>query len=227
MLEVQRTRDTMEPRYIETIKRMLQLNEWFSLQCYYTMYAIRPQYFRSPLVHFMTSWARCILWRRNKEEKCDVTLPWWQNFSISAIFLDRNGHLHCRTMEEKFGLPFCFWVQSCTGKSYLSMLSPYLRDHGLLRSRHSATMATWCNDLSALLRFCNREFKIRRLRSLVPSRPRRFRMWRHLSSLSGKFAYRAWFQASSGHSDSANRPGYEAGRLRTTNYGWTSVVFCL
>ena len=39
--------------------------------------------------------------------------------------------------------------------------------------------------------------------SLVPSRPRRFRMWRHLSSLSGKFA--------SGHSDSANRPGYEAG----------------
>ena len=36
-------------------------------------------------------------------------------------------------------------------------------------------------------------------------------MWRHLSSLSGKFAYRALFQASSGHSDSANRPGYEAG----------------
>ena len=36
-------------------------------------------------------------------------------------------------------------------------------------------------------------------------------MWRHLSSLSGKFAYRARFQASSGHSDSANRPGYEAG----------------
>ena len=46
--------------------------------------------------------------------------------------------------------------------------------------------------------------------SLVPSRPRRFRMWRHLSSLSGKFAYRARFQGSSGHSDSANRPGYEA-----------------
>ena len=29
-------------------------------------------------------------------------------------------------------------------------------------------------------------------RSLVPSRPRRFRMWRHLSSLSGKFAEDAW-----------------------------------
>ena len=50
MLEVQRTSDTMEPRYIETTKWILQLNEWFSLQCYYTMYAIRPQYFRSPLV---------------------------------------------------------------------------------------------------------------------------------------------------------------------------------
>ena len=107
MLEVQRTSDTMEPRYIETTKRILQLNEWFSLQCYYKRYALRPQYFRSPLVHFMRSWARCILWRRNKEEKCDVTLPWWQNFSISAIFLDRNGHLRCRTMEEKFGLLFC------------------------------------------------------------------------------------------------------------------------
>ena len=46
--------------------------------------------------------------------------------------------------------------------------------------------------------------------SLVPSRPRRFRMWRHLSSLSGKFAED---QASSGNSDSANWPGYEAGRV--------------
>ena len=85
MLEIQRRSDTMEPRYIETTKRILQLNEWFSLQCYYTMYAIRPQYFRSLLVHVMRPWAR---WRRNKEEKCDITLPWWQNFSISAIFLD-------------------------------------------------------------------------------------------------------------------------------------------
>ena len=49
--------------------------------------------------------------------------------------------------------------------------------------------------------------------SVVPSRPRRFRMWRHLSSLSGKFAYRAGFQASSGHSNSANRPGYEAEKI--------------
>ena len=46
-------------------------------------------------------------------------------------------------------------------------------------------------------------------------RPRRFRMRRHPSSLSGKFAedasrYRARFQGFSGHSDSANWPGYKA-----------------
>ena len=60
-------------------------------------------------------------------------------------------------------------------------------------------------------------FAISHFLSLVPSRPRRFRMWRHLSSLSGKFAedvssrYRTRFQASSGNSDNANWPGYEAG----------------
>ena len=51
--------------------------------------------------------------------------------------------------------------------------------------------------------------------NLVPSRPRRFRMWRYLSSLSGKFAedasrYRTRFQAFSGDSDCLNWPGYEA-----------------
>ena len=91
---MENARDIEDKRYNGTTKRILQLNEWFSLQCYYTMYAIRPQYFRSLLVHFMRSWARCILWRRNKEEKCDITLPWWQNFSISAIFLDAPGY--CR-----------------------------------------------------------------------------------------------------------------------------------
>ena len=50
---------------------------------------------------------------------------------------------------------------------------------------------------------------------VVPSRPRRFRIWRHLPSLSGKFAedasrYRARFQASSAHSNRANWPGKEA-----------------
>ena len=34
------------------------------------------------------------------------------------MFLDRYSHLHCQTMEEKYGVPFCSWVQQCTGKSY-------------------------------------------------------------------------------------------------------------
>ena len=41
-----------------------------------------------------------------------------------------------------------------------------------------------------------------------PVGPRRFRMWRHLSS------YRTQFQASSGNSDSENLPGYEAALMQ-------------
>ena len=37
-----------------------------------------------------------------------------------AIFLNRDGHLHCRTMKETYGLPFCFSVQSSLGKSKMS-----------------------------------------------------------------------------------------------------------
>ena len=40
-----------------------------------------------------------------------------------TIFLDRDGHLHCQTIKEKHGLPFCSWVQSGTGKPYMSMFS--------------------------------------------------------------------------------------------------------
>ena len=47
--------------------------------------------------------------------------------------------------------------------------------------------------------------------SLVPSCPQRFWMWRHLSSLSGKFTKdHTRFQTSSGNSHSANWPEYEA-----------------
>ena len=31
------------------------------------------------------------------------TVLWWENFLISTIFLDRDGHLHCRTMEKTMG----------------------------------------------------------------------------------------------------------------------------
>ena len=42
----------------------------------------------------------------DNREKCDVTLRWQQNFWISTIFLDRDSHLHYRTMEEKYGIQF-------------------------------------------------------------------------------------------------------------------------
>ena len=86
----------------------------------------------------------------NRKEKQDVTLPWWQNFWIPTILLDRDGHLHCWTMEEKYGLPFCSLVQSCTGKSYTFFFLLYLQYPDWLRSRNFATMATWCNDFSLL-----------------------------------------------------------------------------
>ena len=51
--------------------------------------------------------ARLTLVSCYRKQKCDVTLPWDQNFWISTTFLDRDDHLHCPTMEEKYGLPFC------------------------------------------------------------------------------------------------------------------------
>ena len=39
-----------------------------------------------------------------------------QNFWISTIFLDRDGHLDRRKMKQTHGLPFCSWAQSCKGK---------------------------------------------------------------------------------------------------------------
>lgn len=54
-----------------------------------------------------------------------------------AIFLMRDGH-------------FCFWVQSCVGKSYVSIFLLCLHDHALLNSRNLGTMAMWCNYVSSL-----------------------------------------------------------------------------
>ena len=63
---------------------------------------------------------------QGNREKRDIKLPWWQNFWISTIVLDKDGHLHWRTIEESCGLPFCSWVQSGTGKSYMSIFSFFL-----------------------------------------------------------------------------------------------------
>ena len=55
--------------------------------------------------------------------------------------------------------PLCrfSWVQLCTGKSYMSIFSflyscHIVQDHGYLKSRIFATMATWRNDVSSLFR---------------------------------------------------------------------------
>ena len=48
---------------------------------------------------------------------CHCRLSWWQNFWNLTIFLDRDSHLHCQTMEKIHGLPSRSWVLSC---SYLS-----------------------------------------------------------------------------------------------------------
>ena len=40
-------------------------------------------------------------------------------FWISTIFLDGEGILHRRKIEEKIGLTFCFRVHSCIGKSHI------------------------------------------------------------------------------------------------------------
>ena len=67
-------------------------------------------------------------------------------------------------MEEKYGLPFCSWVLLCSRKSYMSIFFlfflPYLQDHGLLRSRNYATLATWRNDFPSLLQPRNRRIRL-------------------------------------------------------------------
>ena len=71
------------------------------------------------------------------------------------IFLDRDGHLHCQTIKEKHGLPFCSWVQSGAEKPYMSMFSPFsaiFAGPRLLRIKTFATMATWRDGFSSLLR---------------------------------------------------------------------------
>ena len=39
------------------------------------------------------------------EEKCDVTLPWQQDFWISTIFLERDDHLIVERWKKSMGYP--------------------------------------------------------------------------------------------------------------------------
>ena len=66
--------------------------------------------------------------------------------------LERYGNLHCRTMEDKYGLTFSSWVQSCTGKSWkhvnLFVISAIFA--GPRFNETFATMVTWGINLSSL-----------------------------------------------------------------------------
>ena len=83
--------------------------------------------------------------------KRDVKLPWYQIFWISTIFLEEDVHLHCRTIEEKYGLPFCSWVQSCTGNSYMSIFSffsPILAEPGPFVEIQKCCYHIWQRDVT-------------------------------------------------------------------------------
>ena len=68
----------------------------------------------------------------------------WRHVTMVAKFLDLNNFSWQRRPfallndGRKVWLPFCSWVQSCTGKSYMSFFFflLYLQDHGLLRTRN-------------------------------------------------------------------------------------------
>ena len=86
--------------------------------------------------------------------------------------LDREGHLHFQTIEEKYGLPFCSWEQSCTGRTiYMSflchvcrtsvywdpeILPPWQRDVATSLSIRKET----CFPLVRLLRFSLNKFNV-------------------------------------------------------------------
>ena len=86
-------------------------------------------------------------WRSLTSRYYGSKISWSQQF-----YLDGDGHLHCWTTEEKYGLPFCSWVQSCTGKSYMSVFFffflLYLQDYGLLRTRN---FLPWQRDVTTTL----------------------------------------------------------------------------
>ena len=50
----------------------------------------------------------CLLFKNTRKNfKSNLVLVVVFVLQGSLIFLDREGHLHCGTMEEKYGLPFC------------------------------------------------------------------------------------------------------------------------
>ena len=72
---------------------------------------------------------------------------WFISYIINNLSWQRRPFT-CWTMEENYGLLFCFWKVLLV---IFSLFLSYWKDHGLLRSWNFATMATWRNDFSSLL----------------------------------------------------------------------------
>ena len=71
-------------------------------------------------------------------------------------------------MEETYGLPFSSCMNSTMHRkvihvNFVGFFLPYLQDHGLMRSRNRATLATSRNDFSSLQANKTRQRHIYRL----------------------------------------------------------------
>ena len=69
-------------------------------------------------------------------------------FGSQQYFLDRDGRSFALSNDaQRYGLPFCSLVQSCTGKSnvifsVVFVFLPYLKDHSFVEIQNFATMVT-------------------------------------------------------------------------------------
>ena len=54
-------------------------------------------------------------------------------------------------MEEEYGLPFCSWVQSCTGKSHLSIFHPF---SAIVAGPRFVDATPWQRDVTTLFVYC-------------------------------------------------------------------------
>lgn len=93
----------------------------------------------------------------NREESCNVRLPWQQDYWISTIFCERDGYLHLQTTKGKYGLLFCSWVQSCSGTAHMSIFFIEIQKfcyHGNMKKQLLLSIimpaAVWSSTISFL-----------------------------------------------------------------------------
>ena len=141
------------------------------------------------------------------DQACSVKMAgyWPSSFFIRGFFLrDRvEVHKHAKKNEANpailteqawsithiyysFNIFPRFWLVKTTRiiHHYQLLLTKFAKNFGIFNRWHQK-----CSPLQIIEPLPKKTWG---RGSLVPSRPRRFRMWRHLSSLSGKFAWDAW-----------------------------------